>query len=524
MPNRMFYLMVEAPPLPGPGITAALHSTYRITPAGALDTSWAARGVYSSSFHLDPATVAVQPNGDLLMPSSASFEGLPDLLKLSVTGTPVVAFGTDGIAKIVVREASNDCALYAEPQSTGSVVVAGTSDSDEVDRAATWTLACFTNSGALDASFGRSGLLCSPLGIAARNANNVPFVLTAILPDDKIAVFNGENVARLERDGIPDRSFGGNATGVITVSKPVSVVYSLDGDSSGRITTIGGVYIATMDGSSSSAITVARYTVSGTLERAFGIAGTLNLTSSYQSEIQAVNVARSGQIAVLARERLATSSVTKLTVWNAVGQPDFGFGFNGVLTISVLPTLPAEHARVLALGDPAQPQLTWLTNGALLVSNISLIDSPYADTSVIRLTTAGQWDASYGVNGVSQLGANARVWFVDENGRVYFFHGANTPDASYRLDATGRVDRTFGFGGRNMFAFQLTSARPGYQAGIAPALFAPRCGTGDFRVHKLSLQRFDLHRMLLPIVAQQPALNLPAKQLTIPTVFTTESP
>jgi uncharacterized delta-60 repeat protein len=508
--NGTFYLQLEAGLNHQAVITAAPHLIYRVTAAGALDASWGSGGVYTSSFHLDPASVAVLPAGELLLPRSVTFERLPDLLKLSAGGAPVATFGAGGVATIVAREDSADCAVIAEPQSTGAIVVSGSSDAEQAGNVVGFVLTRFTPAGALDASFGQSGTLRVP-SRPALPGYGWPLGVTTVLSDDKIAYFDGTRLLRFQSNGAPDTTFGANASGGLTVTTPVSVVRSLSGDSAGRLTVMGEIYAFTDD--SQGKISVSRYSPSGTLDTGFGVAGELAFPTTSRSTVESITTERNGQVAALIRERLAADVVTTLRVWNAAGQPDPGFGANGVFTVSVLPILPAERTQTTVPYYQWRPSLTRLSNGAWLVTNVSVNAGSnyyYPGNSVIRVTATGQWDTGYGVNGVANLGDGSSVWLVDDTGRAYFINnlnGVNALNIHYRADATGRVDRAFGAGGRNLFpvplqGFGLDPNQSGYRAGNPPTLHVPDCSTGDLAVRKLTLQNFTLYRTHLPIAAQ----------------------
>jgi uncharacterized delta-60 repeat protein len=521
-PNGYFYIQIESGDQPLDSVASAKHLIYRLTPAGALDASWGSGGVYTSNFHLDPQLIAVRSNGDLLVPSSTTFIGIPNLLRLTAVGVPAAGFGTNGSALIAAREESRDCVRMAEVQTTGALIASGETDAAEAGSTQSWVLARFSSAGALDTRFGQSGTVRTALPLHA---------LTAVLADDKIALYDGLHLIRLDRDGQPDATFGGNPNGAVTLTLPSAQVgagtrvletglgsggppitpRSLIGDDSGRITFVGQTR---GDDIFDSTIIVGRTTQTGTLDTRFGMAGFLVFSNTAGATVDVITAERDGRIAALIRMRTPMENSTVLRVWNASGQIDASFGVMGVVTLSLSPIFPVEHAAVVAPAAIWQPRLNRLVNGAWLVSNAQAdnVGGNLPAIVIRRITAQGKMDASYGVNGAAQLPYGSNVWFDDEIGQAYFAN-SSASGISFRLDANGSIDRGFGMDGRSFFPLSpwpnqslifenYGPTRFGYQPGSTQALYIPDCSANGFNVRKMTLKQFNLYRVHLPIAAQ----------------------
>lgn len=206
----------------------------RLLPTGELDPSFGDGGRTTVDFGGDTRdyveAVVIQPGGELVVagwtdvPRSA--DGLVAVARLTESGTPDPAFAGDGTATFRWGETSRrDVAFGLAVQEDGKLLVAGSRDQWSGSGAA--VVARYEADGGVDEAFGERGVAVtrfSPYaasaeayGVALEPGGRIVLGGPVLFPKDP-APYDAEfGVARLGRDGRPDRAFGhdGASTGAI---------------------------------------------------------------------------------------------------------------------------------------------------------------------------------------------------------------------------------------------------------------------------------------------------------------------
>jgi uncharacterized delta-60 repeat protein len=244
----------------------------RYTSSGDLDTSFGSGGVVTTPIGSGDdwgRGVAIQPDGKIVAAGYAHSGSDHDFAVVRYTGSGTLdaSFGNTGV--VTTRVSAGDDRLHdVAIQPDGSIVVAGLacsgSDHD-------FAVARYTTSGALDTSFGSTGVVTTFISPSNDAANAV-----AIQSDGKIVAaghaYSGSEIhvtlARYNTSGTLDTSFG--STGVVTTPIGVPSDYANDVviQPDGRIVAAGYAY-----GVGNQSAAVVRYTPSGALDTGFGSGG-----------------------------------------------------------------------------------------------------------------------------------------------------------------------------------------------------------------------------------------------------------
>lgn len=229
---------------------------------GALDASFGSGGIVQLGGelpHFNAGDILRQPDGRLVVlgtvqSSDPRAEPTSELVALNADGSPDASFGTAGVDVLPLQAAS-----FALRPGGGFVV-----DGDTTQRLAAngtqiiqWVVAGLTSGGALDPSFGQSGMVT----IAQNGAGGG---LLTVLPDGDIVMLGSESInfayyqselGRLLPAGAPDPSFHGGTLETLPASPSELLAYP-DG------TVIVGVEHALI-----------RYTAAGLPDQTFGSGG-----------------------------------------------------------------------------------------------------------------------------------------------------------------------------------------------------------------------------------------------------------
>jgi uncharacterized delta-60 repeat protein len=341
------------------------------------------------------------------------------------------AFGDHGVARISEsRSGASFSGMAIQPD--GRIVAAGQYQNSLL-------VARYTTSGALDASFGGTGIVTATIGTG-------PSIGTAVViqPDSKILVggrgSNAMALARYSANGVPDLSFGG--TGVVTTTiapQTIATVAALALQPDGKIVAAGAWSSANGSGS---ALVVARYAPGGALDPSFG--GGIASTNLDYGIFQRTGLAlQPDGMIVVAGQSGGEIAVSRLT---SGGAPDAGFGLNGTVTTSLGPNTFA-YANALAL----QPDGKIVAAGALLVGG------PPTYFALARYTSNGSLDGSFGDDGTvltAMNGADTRAsaLALQPDGKIVAGGISSTLCSSVcdwrftlaRYQHDGRLDRSFG--------------------------------------------------------------------------------
>ena len=295
----------------------------------------------------------------------------------------------------------------------------------------------------IDTTFGTSGKVLTSVNSAHVKGNAM-----IIQPDNRIIVTGGKGtdaegsflLARYNADGTLDATFGvgGIATTPIGGIDDSANAVVLQRD--GKIIIAGYAW-----NGSDYRFALARYTSSGILDPSFGTGGTV-LTSGKDGVDElafAAALQTDGKIVVVGYSGSDTNSFA-LARYTSDGSLDTTFGVGGKVTTSVASDPVDDLAYAVKI----------LSDGKILVSGMSY-EGKYK-FAVVRYTTAGAVDTTFGVNGivttaVGSDGSGAYGLAVNGNGEIFATGYANNSEsdsfALVKYTSDGNLDTSFGNAG-----------------------------------------------------------------------------
>jgi uncharacterized delta-60 repeat protein len=237
------------------------------------------------------------------------------------------------------------------------------------------------NAGFLDPTFDGDGML-RPTGFYGLAATQAHAVATAAGGKVVIAgiVGNAAGAARINADGTPDTTFGGDGWVTLPLDGSIATAAVVQPD---QKVVIGGRSNTTNFG-------LARFNADGSPDTSFAGDGTLEFHLGGLGEVAAVVVLPSGKI-------LAAGGGTRWWVArvNADGTPDETFGLGGIAAVDA--SGGTDRAEAVA----AYP------DGRVLVSGTARATMVWEEGvgAVARLTADGRVDMSFGGDGVIEIPA-----------------------------------------------------------------------------------------------------------------------
>ena len=512
----------------------------RLIPVGARDggfavTTYLADGTPDASFAVAPteavqldtgssvAFQAIAPHADgRIVAAGTGFDGRRYICLATFTadGAPDASFDVDG--RVISRALGTRGSVQAIiPLVDGKVVVAGSSlKTNNVLEGEALALARFDASGALDPTFGTSGItkISAATGSASLSA-------AARQPDGRIVVtgtgYGGmAYLARVTADGMPDATFGTNGLVTSSMSASFNAVTILGdgkilvaGSTAGsnrdlllvRFTAAGaidatfgnggmvqadlgalsgdyGIAIAVLDngrilvGGVSNAATgewpglaVARFLSDGSLDTTFGVLGKSYVAPGVGGDFRvSMAVLSDGRILLAGNTQTGTISMASL---NADGTPTARFGTAGFATLPSSSELPLQNLRSMTVLPDGKVVIASEANGGagritrLLVSPTTRGDASGDVRADLFWRDAASGFAWWTMDGAATLGSN------------YFDVGAEWQVADVAdLDGDGKADLLWRHTGTGaLYAWRLDGLVPtGYwDLGVPDAGWSP---------------------------------------------------
>ena len=301
--------------------------------------------------------------------------------------------------------------------------------------------------GARDFTFGGGdGVQITPFasGPTSLNAIGGPVARQA---DGKILVggyaHNGTNndfaLARYLPDGTLDATFG--TGGVVTTAMGTGDDFGSDivVQADGKIL-LAGTSASPFD------MAVARYLPDGTLDSTFGTAGKARISiSSHDDYCNSIALQPDGKLVLVGTMNSQTASGYDTTVvrLNANGTLDTSFDGDGIRTI-VLSTLYTDEAYEAVIQ----------TDGKILLAGRKYVSTTAGNSVVMRLNANGSTDTAYGTSGITELDNGGDDLFfglaLQSDGRAVMVGYANAGADStvVRLTTAGALDTSFNGTGR----------------------------------------------------------------------------
>lgn len=304
------------------GYSGSNGALVRYTSTGTLDSLFGTGGLVTTSTTdtLQFSAVTIQPDGNLVAAGVTLSGDLFVARYIATNGALDSSFGSGGT---VTTPIGSSLANFVDVtlQSDGKIVIAGTSDSP-----GKFTVVRYTAAGVLDTSFGTGGITKTAIG-----SNAIANALT-IQTDGKIVVGgyastsgNHFTVARYTAGGILDTTFGG--TGIVTTiigNNSYINGIALQG-SPAKIIAVG---FSDLLGSTD--FTIARYNPNGTVDTSFGTSGITSTYIANSSQAFGVAIQQDGKIVVSGRSSQPPITFT-LARYTINGTLDSAFGTGGIV-------------------------------------------------------------------------------------------------------------------------------------------------------------------------------------------------
>ena len=327
----------------------------------------------------------------------------------------------------------------------------------------TLLLARFTSSGSLDPSFGVGGIVRGPPVPSFSGAGSLGRGI-AIEPDGKIVAVGtvttsvgtghlGLLVERYNQNGSPDSGFGTGGVVSMFTGEPEGDGYAVAIQPDGKIIAAGSAYASGDDGTGAR-MAVVRLNQDGSPDPSFGFDGSDVLAVEAYSYALAVALQPDGGIVVAGSEapgQLAPSAViARLT---PSGGFDPSFAGTGLYARQYARSAASSAFNAVAV----QP------DGKVVAAGSAAHGSSAADTLVVRFSSSGVQDPTFGSGGVvydpaavnwtggtpTTPGANGAV--IAPNGDVIaagmFANSTTTYATLWALKPTGSPDALFGHDG-----------------------------------------------------------------------------
>ncbi len=303
---------------------------------GSLDTTFGNQGTITTDFGAtdEAFAVAFQPDGKIVVagetrstPSQIekmNFFSWLALTRYNSDGSLDSTFGMDGKIVTDFPGVNDHPSLAVQPD--GKIVVAGgTYDPSDPARRSNFALARLNKDGSLDASFGNEGKIITDFS----GRGGMAFAL-ALYSDGKIVaaglseaitasgtVVGGLALARYNSDGSPDPAFGIGGQVVTDPNGINSTVYAVALQPDGKIVVAGGGVVLEIG------LRLLRYQSDGSLDTTFSNAGTAAVTAP---DAWSVALQSDGKIVIGTIPGVGTVSVAR---YNSDGSLDTSFASGG---------------------------------------------------------------------------------------------------------------------------------------------------------------------------------------------------
>ena len=322
------------------------------------------------------------------------------------------AFGTAGILSSPLSSSEHDRFMSVAIGNDGSVYAAGFVNQGG-DQA--MAVAKYKASGEMDKAFGKDGIAIVNVasgGKTAELARSITvtaggkILIAGPIEHDTTATGDAAKdtdiaVVRLDSSGKLDTSFGreGIARVDITAGKATSATAFI-GDTSWGLGALAGDKIALFasaaaegEGRTDTDFVLVGLTAAGALDSAFGTAGKFVVDVSKQADnARHLSVQKDGKILATGYSTIDGVVQPVIIRTSASGQADTAFGTNGIATAKVLPGVTESYA-IGFQGDAYV--LGGYGRGADNTEKVDMI--------VYRFTASGQWDKTFGTDGVGRL-------------------------------------------------------------------------------------------------------------------------
>ncbi len=273
--------------------------------------------------------MAVQADGKIVV--CGTVEGQFGVARYLTSGALDGSFGTTGIVRTVVGTNDGAYANGIVIQPDGRIIVAGSANDGTNDG---FALARYLTNGVLDATFGTGGTRLAGYGSAAASGNAV-----TLQSDGKIVMvgnaFNGTRndfaLARFLTNGLLDSSFDGDGFALTQIDAGSSTANAVRIQSDGKIVAVGS---ANNSNFTRSSFALARYLTNGLPDPAFGSGGKASSMIDENGAANALAFQTDGRLLVAGYSSTGFVSHAVLLRFATNGLADEGFGGTGAVKVT----------------------------------------------------------------------------------------------------------------------------------------------------------------------------------------------
>lgn len=319
-------------------------------------------------------SLAIQADNKIILGGTATVSSNQyfGLVRYFANGNVDSSFGVNGRVVAGFNEPSLANLTAIKLQEDGKIVAVGNSGS------VTFSIIRFNTDGTVDSTFGVNGRVVS-------NINGQPAYCNAlaIQADGRIVVAgsvgNDIGLCRYKTDGTFDSTFGNNGIKIIDAGgsdKAYAVVIRPDN----KIVVGGSIGMGAV-----TSFLIIRCKANGNIDAGFGTGGqTSTLVRQTYNVISSCTLQPDGKIVAGGIAKYFNSAYS-LVRYNANGKVDSSFGVNG---ISIAEFSGDHNPKAIALqADGKIVQAGWINDGGTL------------EIAMVRYTTNGSIDSSFGING-----------------------------------------------------------------------------------------------------------------------------
>ena len=476
----------------GSAVGASLYGNiFRVNPSGFLDNQFAVNGIVEAPIDANYREVLIQPYGAIV--AVGTHDDSIVAMRLQSDGMPDPNFGNQGI--IEYQFPVPTAAVAAASYSNGKVLLGGTHNGTEM------LLMRLTGHGPVDLP-DAPGEVVQPEGNKNPTAGRKPKGLKTagsqtLDQGHRSRQLGSSNRAFGRRDtlvdnpaptpfvvapgddvGDPDDSFGGGDGWVSTDFGVPTFLTQVVTQSDGKIVAVGRSGF----GGGMSNIALARYHSDGTLDLSFGGVGSPDGTTvtdfgNDNENVKSVAVLPDGKILVLATSEFhGDVELPFLARYSQDGILDQAFGNSGLLMLDVggARVIHVAESKILVVGadelvrlnldgsadtsfsiDGRRSSYFNIDGNVMRAGQVVYHDGQYLlglfaswgqstiDAAVVRLTTGGEPDVSYGQNGYAQVSDfYGRIADLQHSGGGAVV-GVDAEGQVFRVDAHGEVDVPF---------------------------------------------------------------------------------
>jgi uncharacterized delta-60 repeat protein len=422
--------------------------------AGDLDPGFGAGGKvltgFQGSYDESPLALARQSDGKLVV-AGTSIAGSAHRLALArynADGSLDATFGSGGLVATPVDSGTlfTVAAVAEEPDGKLAVVGTRTDLTGTAPLDGNFLLARYTAAGALDTTFGGTGIVTTDFG-----GSNDQAAALLMQPDGKLVAVGTAQLgstsdvalARYNADGSLDQTFGSG--GLVAPHGPTGPAFAAVLQADGRIVVAGSTPEGTPNASPSD-FALRRFNPDGTLDTTFGTQGVARTGFAARSSdgAFALVLQPDGRLVAGGQTLSAdmTASLFALARFNTDGSLDASFGRGGRVTTDFGPGL-SDTVRLLAVQ----------ADGRIVASNGSAIVGGALGIGLARYNADGSLDQAFGSGGKVTAGfGGAATGLVLAGSQIVVTTpiavGESNDFGVVQFNADGSLDTTFGSGGQ----------------------------------------------------------------------------